>query len=97
MTAPKLPRHLLAGGSSVAITERPLAAGVVAHKPSSQQRPAANPWRAGQKETVYLAACEAATDADNAVDAYLVSIAWADHQGAVACTARQCFPQAVNA
>jgi hypothetical protein len=93
---PRLPRELMAGGSSVAVIARPISSGVLAHKPSSGTRQITEGMHAGQKETYYIAAC-AAAEPDDADDAYQVTAAWADHLGALACTEQACFPDAVSA
>lgn len=93
MSNPKLPRSLMAGGSSVAIVARPLGPGaLIAHKPSSQTREVEPGAYRSRTETYYIAACAAGqADPD---DAFQVSAAWADHIGAVACTEPACFPHA---
>ena len=98
--APQLPRDLMAGGSSVAIIARPIAPGVLAHKPTSQTREITTGIHRGRHETYYIAACATPPDTDHddqgdePDEAYQVSAAWADHLGANACTEPACFPHA---
>jgi hypothetical protein len=95
-TAARLPRELLAGGSSVAVIARPIAPGVLAHRYSQEIRAVAPEYGKPANEAYYVTAC-AADDLENADDAYLVTVAWADHLGATACTEPACFPEAVAA
>lgn len=92
---PQLPEELFPTGMSVAIVARPIAPGVLAHRSSSEERDADNGYGGKSKVTTYIAACAAGQpDPD---EAYLVSVHWAHHQGAGACTEATCFPQAVAA
>ncbi len=95
LTTPQLPPELFPTGMSVALIARPIEPGVLAHRSSSEERLADNGYGGKSRVTTYIAAC--AVGQDDADEAYLVSVHWAAHQGAGACTEQACFPQAVSA
>lgn len=87
----KLPRELLAGGTSVAVRGQ-LGPDAIAHRYGTESR--ANTRRvkgSNQPEqvSVPVLACD-----PKGPQASLFSAAWADHKGAVACTEQACFPDA---
>ncbi len=95
LTTPQLPAELFAGGMSVAVTDRQMQPGFLAHRHSSEERSSSNGYGGTTKVTTYVTACTAGQP--DPADAYLVSVHWAHHQGAAACTEQACFPQAVPA
>lgn len=96
-TAARLPRELIAGGSSVAVIARQITPGVLAHRYSQETRPVDPPQYGKPANEAYFVTACAADHLDDADDAYLVTLAWADHKGASACTEPACFPGAVSA
>ncbi len=99
-SAPKLPPEAFATGASVAVTDRQMQPGFLAHRHHSLSRDVRNQLGGKRQETYYVTACTAGAGVegpDDADEAYLVSIHWAHHQGADACTKDACFPQAVAA
>lgn len=88
-TLPRLPEPMTRGGASVAI-RLPFGAGSVAHRPAYDTRPnGVFVYGIEQSASVPVAAC--AQDDD---ECRLLTAAWADHQGAQACTEDACFPDA---
>ncbi|MEV6297822.1 hypothetical protein AB0M02_00280 [Actinoplanes sp. NPDC051861] len=89
MTRP-IPPKLFPTGASVAVV-LPLGPGAIAHKPAADKRKTTKrPWRG---EAVYQDVAVAACD-PKGPQAAEFSAAWADHQGALACTEPACFPNA---
>jgi hypothetical protein len=87
----KLPRDLLAGGSSVAVYP-PLRADAVAHRYAITRRE--NKGRViGSNQPSQVSVSVPACDPKGPA-ALLFTAAWADHMGAVACTEPDCFPDA---
>ncbi len=95
LSVPQLPAELLPTGMSVAVTDRQMQPGFLAHRHSSEERSASNGYGGVTKVTTYVTACSAGQS--DPAEAYLVSAPWAHHQGAGACTEQACFPQAVTA
>ncbi|WP_334445002.1 hypothetical protein [Micromonospora sp. CPCC 206060] len=79
----RLPRAMTSGGASVAV-RLPVGAGTLAHRPTYRRIAPDNKY---DQRTVVSAAC-----APQGAECRELSAGWADHLGALACTAPACFP-----
>ncbi|MCX4470484.1 hypothetical protein OOK41_09210 [Micromonospora sp. NBC_01655] len=84
-TLPRLPKPLTVGGATVAV-RLPFGPNSVAHRPT---------WTRVNPESKYdLSATLAAACSPDDGECSALTAAWADHQGAQACTEDACFPDA---
>ncbi|WP_431892703.1 hypothetical protein [Micromonospora haikouensis] len=84
-TLPRLPKPMTIGGATVVI-HLPFEAGHPAHRPI---------WTRNNPDSKYDLSCYVtAACAPQGAEGRELSAAWADHQGAQACTEDACFPDA---